>query len=682
MRRFVDTFAGKAFCHLAAMALVLPTVTLTVAGRAEAQVTQLPSWAITEFKDLKAGASSKYGQAAADAVASELAKTNQYDVVPQESVKRSIETLGLSSPLEGLVNLSRVGQDVRATTIVQGEILDYKVSSVGGGKQAIVAVRMVAYDVSSGLPVNGALEKGESTIRSGNVTDEALVTDAVGQAAAVAVRKMQGQQLPSATVLNTGKNIALLNQGSRSGFKTGDTVILTRGSIQVGTGRIGALEPDQAEISYERLVRGVAPGDRARAVFTPPSIPKIGAIFTENGDIRTPRKSRGGSNNATLISALLVVGLVAVLLGSGNNSNSTSSTSRVTAQPTLDNGQPAIRVNWSPNGFFKGTGSSGNGVARWQLYRNDVSPSTPVIVIGNNTGNNIVDSVRNNPSQFPLEYFTSAQVGGFLCNNTSPSNATRVAATPLSAGVPVVYSIEAVYQVSSLDLPDGTTGATGSSTGTSATGTSTTGTTATTTGTTTGTTGTTSTTSGTQTSSSASTTGNTTTAGSSAGTTSGNVQSCYFRSGRSSSGQATALNRPSVVSPNNQALDPTVASTRFTFTSNQNAGSVGVGQFNQEFIIEFSDDPNFPKRFTVSQTATIPNQLFFDINTTSDRFNKKGRTGANLRTASPIYYRIGVRNSQDRPGPVQDSASGKRYIYSLSGVFTRSAQPPAQPTGN
>ena len=183
MRRFVDTTAGRAFCHLAAIALVLPTVTLTLAGRAEAQVTQLPSWAITEFKDLKGGATSKYGQVAADAVASELAKTNQYDVVPQESVKRSIETLGLSSPPEGLVNLSRIGQDVRATTIVAGEVIDYKVNAVGGGKQAIVAVRMVAYDVSSGLPVNGALEKGESTIRSGNVTDAALISDAVTQAA-------------------------------------------------------------------------------------------------------------------------------------------------------------------------------------------------------------------------------------------------------------------------------------------------------------------------------------------------------------------------------------------------------------------------------------------------------------------------------------------------------------------
>ena len=683
MRRFVDTTAGRAFCHLAAIALVLPTVTLTLAGRAEAQVTQLPSWAITEFKDLKGGATSKYGQVAADAVASELAKTNQYDVVPQESVKRSIETLGLSSPPEGLVNLSRIGQDVRATTIVAGEVIDYKVNAVGGGKQAIVAVRMVAYDVSSGLPVNGALEKGESTIRSGNVTDAALISDAVTQAAALAVRKVQSQQLPSATVLNTGARIALLNQGARSGFKTGDTVILTRGSIQVGTGRIGSLEPDQAEMSYERLIRGVAPGDRARAVFNPPEIPKGVSIFTENDGLRSAGGRRKSSNNATLISALLVVGLVAVLLGSSGNSKSTSATSRVTAQATLDNGQPAVRLNWSPNGFFKGSGTSGNGVARWQIYRNDVSAATPVIVIGNGRGPSVVDTSRgatNNSDEFPLTYFTSPGVGGTQCNQQSPSNAARPATTGVTAGVPYVYSIEAVYVTSSLDVPDGTTGATGTTTGTSATGTTNNGgNTSGNTGTngTTGTTGTTG--SGTQTSSSASTTGNTTTAGTTAGTTSGNITSCYFRSGRSSSGQATALNRPTIISPNNVPLDSSVANTNFTFSSLQGAGSGGVSQISQQYIIEFSDDPTFSQKYTVSIASNVPNQTFFAVNTTGETFNKRGRTGANLRTASPIYYRIGVRNPQDRPGPVKDSASGKRYIYSLNGTFTRSAQPPAQP---
>ena len=667
MRRFVDTFAGKALCHLVAMALVVPTVTLTMASRAGAQVTQLPSWAVTEFKDLKGANAFKYGQAAADAVASELAKTNHYDVVAQDTVKRSIETLGLTSPPEGLVNLSRIGQDVRATTIVQGQVVDYQVRQVGGGKQAIVALRMVAYNVAGSLPVNGALVKGESTIRSGNVTNETLVTDAIAQAAALGVKEMDNQRVPSATVLNTTTRLALINQGARSGFRTGDTVVITRGTLQVGTGRIGAVEADQAEMTPERTVIGVAPGDKVSSLFSPPPLPVEGySVFTDKGGLNTPTTGRRGgrSNNATLISALLVVGLVAVLLGSNGNSNSTSATASVTAQATLNNGSPAILINWSPNGFFKGTGTSGNGVARWQIYRSDVSPSNPVLVVG--PRNSVVDSSLLNNSDFPNDVFQSNQIGGTVCNFTSPATGTRLTTPLVSAGTPYVYSVEAVYGVSSLDLPDGTTGSTTTS-GTTAGSTSgtTSGSTASTTGSgTTGTTGTTATSGSTATSS---------TAGSSAGTTSGQVENCYFQSGRSSSGQATALNRPVLGTPNGTALTTTTTTNAtFNFTSTQNAGSAGgAAQITQQAVLEFSDDPTFPSKYTVSTAPTF-GANFTGVNTGGAPFSsKKGRTGQLLSVATPIYYRVGIRNLNDRPGPAKDAASGQRYIYSLTGQFTR-----------
>lgn len=685
MRRFVDTFAGKALCHLVAMALVVPTVTLTVASRATAQVTQLPSWAVTEFKDLKGANSFHYGQSAADAVASELAKTNRYDVVPQDTVKRSIETLGLASPLDQIVNLSRVGQDVRATTIVAGEVVDYQVRQVGGGKEALVAIRAVAYDVASGLPVNGALVEGESTVRSGNVTNDTLVNDAISQAAALAVRQMSTQQASVATVLNTTDRLALINQGARSGFRTGDSVIITRGAQQIGTGRIGAVEPDQAEMSPERLNGpGISPGDKVRTVFSPPALPLKGySVFTDKGslNVRNNNGRRGGrSNNATLISALLVVGLIGVLLGSGNNSNSTSAAGDVTAQASLDNGSPAIRLNWSPNGFYKGTGTSGNGVARWQIYRSDVSPSNPVLVIGNHS--TVVDSSLLNNSDFPNDVFQSNQVGGTQCNYASPVTGTRAATPLLTTGRPVYYSIEAVYFVSSLDLPivPGTTSGTTSTSGTTAGTTSgtTSGTTASTTGTgTTGTTGTTATSGG---------TGTTSTAGSSSGTNSGNVTSCYFQSGRSSSGQATPLTRPVLGTPNGSTLSnsgtTSASNATFSFTSNQLAGSAGgAAQITQQAILEFSDDPTFPAKYSIA-TAPTYGSSFTGINTTSAPFNsKKGRSGLLLSVASPIYYRIGIRNATDRPGPVQDSASSRRYIYSLTGQFTRpSTSVPTTPT--
>lgn len=670
MRRFVDTIAGRALCHLAAMALVLPTVTLTVAGRAEAQVQQLPSWAVTEFKDLKSPGS-KYGQAASDAVAGELAKTNRYDVVAQETVKRSIETLGLTAPLQSLVNLTRVGQDVRATTIVQGEVADYRIDQVAGGKQAIVALRMVAYNVASGLPVNGALEKGESTTRGGNVADEVLIQDAIGQAAAIAVRTMGGQQLPTATVLNTTRNGALINQGERSGFKTGDTVILTRGNTQVGTARVGVIEPDQAEITFQRTILGVAPGDRVNAVFTAPALPAIGSLIKSDGSLnRGSRRPRGSANNATLISALLVVGLIAVLLSGGNSNSQTAA--EVDAEATLgpDNITPAVRISWSPNGFFKGTAAAG-GATQWQIYRQGTQ--APILVV-QPTRRSVLYGFDTSDY---AAYLGKTQVGGGgagLQGAGSPTDTPLPATPPVQVGTPFKYQVEAVYGILSLDLPSssGTSGTTGGATATA--GGTAGGTAGTTGGTTAGTTG--GVTNGGNTGgTTAGTTGGTTagtTGGNTAGTTGGSIS--YFKSARSSSGYATALNKPRILSPastsNGQPLQNTTA--LFSFTT------VGLANITPQYVLEFSNSPDFPVASTIQVKTTTPSVTVNTLSTSSPNFTK-------LLGSSTIYYRVGVRNRIDRPGPVPDerftSAKGqdRRYIYSDVQSFTRPVTPPPAP---
>ena len=661
MRRFIDTVAGKALCHLAAMALVLPTVTLTVAARAEAQVTQLPSWAVTEFKDLHA-ANSRYGQVAADAVSGELAKTNRYDVIAQETIKRSLDTLGLSSPLEGLVNLNRVGQDIRADVIVQGEVADYQVRAVGGGKQAIVVMRLTAIRVASGLPVNGALVRGESTIRGGNVTNEALINDAISQASADAILTMSRQQLPTATVLNTQVRTALINQGTRSGFKTGDTVTLTRGSIQVGTARIGVVEPDQAEITYERITRGVAPGDRVDAIFTVPALPAFGGIIKADGTANTGgSRPRGRSNNATLISALLVVGLVAVLLSSGN-SNGTEATAQVRAEPTLDlSGVPANRISWSANGFFKGSGSSGSGISQWQIYRQDVATNPVLIVAG--PDRSVLDSVgRNNSISGNYARFQN-RVGGTTCDFQNPTDATFVTATTATAraGVPYYYRIEAVYYVLGIDTPAGNTGSsggnnTGGNTGTTngSTGNNTGNSAGNTTGSNNG--GNNGTTNG---GTAGGTNGTTGTSGTNAGT-----QLCYFKSGLSTTGQATPLNKPT--------LNPTGGTFPNLSASFTGVTTAGVS-INAVYVVEFSDSRDFPKGSTVRTpqgTVTAGTTTFRFLATNSDLFTSR------LRNASPIFYRIGVRNQSDRPGPVKNGSSNQRYIYSDPAQFTRPLTPP------
>jgi hypothetical protein len=208
VRRFITSLHGKVVSQMVIMTLLLQSFTLALYAKANAQVAVLPLWAVTEFKNRKSPGTN-FGKTAATAVASELGKMGSFDVIPEDTIKRAIETLGINSPPDGQTNLVRLAQEVHAKTIVSGEIVDYKVLNVGGGKQASVALKVTVYDVASGLPVNGSALQGLSTIRSGNVTDETLINDAISQASGQAIRDINSRTLPFETIFNTLKKLWL-----------------------------------------------------------------------------------------------------------------------------------------------------------------------------------------------------------------------------------------------------------------------------------------------------------------------------------------------------------------------------------------------------------------------------------------------------------------------------------------
>ena len=212
MRRFITSLPGKVIGQLVILTLILPSITLALFAKADAQIAVLPSWAVTEFHN-KVSPGTTYGKAASDAFASELAKTGKIDVVPSDTVKRATETLGIASPPDGLTNLLRLAGELHCTSIVSGDIVSYKVLPAGGGRQASAVVKVTVYDAGSGLPVNGAAIRGQSAIRSGNVSDDTLISDALGQAAGSAIREINAHQLPVGTVLNTQNTKALINRG-------------------------------------------------------------------------------------------------------------------------------------------------------------------------------------------------------------------------------------------------------------------------------------------------------------------------------------------------------------------------------------------------------------------------------------------------------------------------------------
>ena len=118
-------------------------------------------------------------------------------------------------------------------------------------------------------------------MRAGDVADDVLINDALSQAASLAANQISLQTLPSGTVLNTGTSTALVNSGSRSGFKEGMHVIITRGRQQVGSGEVIEVQPDKSTIKITRQDLGFTPGDKVRAIF---DVPDIAPGFDPSGN--------------------------------------------------------------------------------------------------------------------------------------------------------------------------------------------------------------------------------------------------------------------------------------------------------------------------------------------------------------------------------------------------------------
>ncbi len=629
-----------------------------MATRASAQLAQRASWAVVSFS-VRNGKDKAYGAAAAQAVYDELSKRQEafkppIEVIPMPQVARTEETLGLTDPLTDATSLLRLGQELHASRIVRGEIVDARVDTVGGNKQANVLVSVQVEDVASGVDINGASVQAFSTVRAGNTSNEALINEALNIAAAKAVSSIQAQALPTGTLLNTTGDVALVNQGSRSGFKNGQQVIVTRGREQVATATVFDVDFDSSEIRLTRSIKGLAPGDKVSVIFVPQQYLHIKG----NGTPEIAQKRNHG-NNSGIISVVLLLGLAAILLG-GSGNNGQSAVNQVIAEPTFVTGTPANKITWSTQGFFRYTGVQ----LRWQIYRGIES-----VPIGNVDGENAHAFWDTNAAR-PIAYypFPPGSSTGTAC--VGLPGETAVTATGVTVGRQFTYRIELVFQVSSLDLPGGGSSSSGgtSSGGTSSGGTSSGGTSSG--GTSSGGTSSGGTSSG-GTSSGGTSSGGTSSGGTSSGGTGGGggATQCYFVSSQTTSkGGATAINPPTLQQPANGAT--LAVAQPFTFGS-----VVTLDQITAEYVLQISELPSFPKG---SKTITYPSLVSASTGTLSITADPSVIFPG---FAQPLWWRVGAKNIADSPGPVKDPTTGLRYVFSAARSFTRTIIPPGPPGG-
>lgn len=654
MRRFINSMSGRAVSQIVAIALALPFLTFALARRADAQIQAQPRWAVIEFINRTGKGGQAVGAAASEAVYSEFAKTGKYDLEAPESVNRAIDQLGLVKPVKDQTSLLRLAQELRVSTIVTGEVHDWQIRSVAGGKQADVAIKIKVLDVASGLPVNGALVNEHSAVRAGDPADETLINEALTAAASAGVATIQGRALPTATVLNTRIDTALINQGSRTGFVNGQDVIVVRGREQVATAKVMDVEEDSASIRIVRGLKGIKPGDKVRVVFDPGEFsPKGFGTSGQKAEVGAVKPRRSG-NNSAVITMALVLGLVFVLLSngrSGDNKAVNSFIAEASMFPT-NSGSPAVKLTWSRDLFYRGLDRQ----VQWQIWRDDVSTSP--VVVADRTLSFAYDTTATRDVNFD-----TAPVGGLSCEGLGTDSAAGVLG--IVPGRPYLYSISLVFRISENDFPgSGSTGgstggggSTGLTTGGTTGGTTTGGSTGLTTGGTTGTTG---------------TTGGTT--GTTGGTTGGQGGYCYFATDKTTaSGFSTPLNRVGLLSPANNA---TITSyTPFSFSSAVNPSFPS----QMGYVLQISSSPTFARSSTfttneIIRTDTTSISIALPSRFPGDNFPQF--LTDNFPGAREFWWRIGARNINDVPGPAPD-ASGFRYVFSNPNRFTRPAPPPS-----
>lgn len=646
----VTRFLAWVMSAFAFMAVLLTPV------QARAQIQTVPQWAVIEFK-VKGGQGEGLGRQAAEAMANGLGGNEAFEILPIDTASRQAGDLGLVEPVTESKNLIRLGQALEVERIIHGEVIDAVVRDVAGGKQGFVGLRVMVTNVASGRVVNGAAIVGKSDVRSGDVSNEQLIREAFNDAAFLASSQVLGRNVAQATILSILDDKVLMNRGATSGYGNGQRVVITRRGQFVAEATVTQLSPDDAYLRVQGMDSiGIRPGDKVEPLFEVPNIVAVGP----QGEAQV-RGGRRSSDNSGIVATLILLVVVGFLVGGGKGGNNVGAGGVTAEAMIVSPNNPGIRVSWRRDSFFRGQQS----VQLWQVYKLGVQ--TPVAVVPGDRGFAYDDTLQSDGPSTGNQYavFTNGP-GGATCANASIPFVTPVPAPPLALGVAFTYSVEAVYRVSGLDLPGdggGTTGGggTGGLSGGGTTGGGTTGG-----GTTGGTTGG-GTTGGLSTggTTGGGTTGGGTTGGTTGGSSSGN-EFCYFVTSRSSaSGVATAFAPTTLVSP----ADGEVVATPRSFSFQSVRGADATAQI--EYVLQISNDPRFPR----NNSRIVSTQLDRETTTGATISTQSINFSSFFPNSATIYWRVGVRNIADNPGPAPDPATGERYIFSGVRAFSRPLLP-------
>lgn len=334
MKQLQQHWSARPLSWLLSVAMTLPALLFLLFAGAPASAQDLtPSgmktWAVLNFENHSGYGGPEIGRIGSDAFVVELSKSGKYNVLSRQETQQGIANAGLTTPLD-TIGIQKLAAELQTDAVATGEVA--AISFSNNPRQATASLVIRVTDKSSGELINGALAQGTSNARAVNTNDdEALVNEAINNAAFAAVRQITQFNLPTATILNNeDATHVLVNKGTSDGLYNGLNMVVSRHGSEVGRIQIANASADESDAVVTRRGLGIQPGDISTAIYSLPSYTATpGQPLKANPqDINSDGPNRGAPKHSVFsgVTGLLLSVLAGVLLlsfiRSGNASGS------------------------------------------------------------------------------------------------------------------------------------------------------------------------------------------------------------------------------------------------------------------------------------------------------------------------------------------------------------------------
>lgn len=693
----------RATAWLLTSALVAPLA--LVGSPARAQDQQVLKIVIADTENRAPGASPSLGINTTASLYNEFAGSGlgKFNVVSTTEIRNEAISLGMKVPSNPSAPFNwdsnewlRVAKSLQADSIVESAVTAAKLGGKSGGVKVEMTVQLK--DVAAQIYTNGASGLASESPRPGEpaVTEE-LLNKGVADAALQAVRSVVSHQLISATVLNINQETVILNSGLRDGIAVGDKVQVLRDAGNGSKYPVGELLVQRAyatdsEALVVKNTGGIRPEDIGRVIYVPKLVllPFMSVTAFNHSVNSVTDKSQVASHPLGMgaIGGTLAVIAIGVLLTAANRGGQTS-VDDLTAEPTSQQASAAVLVRWRNNIFGQGN------VQQYKIYREPDFPYNSVGAVSGNGGNGgagtttqyvaypvaVVAGVDSTYTDLPSPNFPYSNGGQILIgdsngglgsegasqgsggNNTTTGLATIAAPVTLDTGFTPGKTY--IYQVTAIILRSvpqsgntnggGGTGGTGTGGGTTGGGTGTGGT----------------------------------------GNGNGGSSSEYIETDPADSGNCTPVTPVQLSTPTAAAgnVSATAFSPTWLSTSGADVFQVEVSTdrlFKTVSLIYTSGEIVSTAPYTTGTLQTLPAPIDLAVQPqllASPAFAAFVAQSSGASPSSPlIYWRVGARNDEDSPGPVNwisqnsmDPSRTFRFVYPLAIYFTAAPVPPPPP---